>query len=395
MRIAFVTPEYVTESNFDGGLANYLGRVCPTLARQGHDVVVFVRADCDEVVDADGVEVRRVTVKPLLGGWLNSGACQQLQTASLWLGQSWALYKACAKVNRARSFDLIQYASYTGTGFFRLRKVPSVVRISSYEPILQDAYGYPETWENRSRIWIERKALRRADAVFGPSRLVASLVERDIGRPVAVIESPFLLGPGQMDDRLFRENLAGKKYLLFFGSLSKLKGVHLIAEIIGELLSEHPEINFVFAGKCFSFNGRPIIEHVRECAGTEKERVVYLGPLQHNQLYPVVANAYAVVLPSLIDNLPNTCIEAMAFKRVVVASRGASFEQLIDPGVSGFLCNNGSSSSLYSEIRQVLSLPADRYASVGISAGRRIDELKPERTVRELLAFYRHVRGAD
>ena len=32
LRIAFATPEYVTEDHFDGGLANYLNRVSKKLA---------------------------------------------------------------------------------------------------------------------------------------------------------------------------------------------------------------------------------------------------------------------------------------------------------------------------------------------------------------------------
>ena len=38
LRIAFATPEFVTENHFDGGLANYLNRVTKTLAQLGHDV---------------------------------------------------------------------------------------------------------------------------------------------------------------------------------------------------------------------------------------------------------------------------------------------------------------------------------------------------------------------
>ena len=42
-------------------------------------------------------------------------------------------------------------------------------------------------------------------------------------------------------------------------------------------------------------------------------------------------------LPSKVDNLPNTCLEAMALKRVVIGSRtAASFDQLISDGVNGF-----------------------------------------------------------
>ena len=34
LRVAFATPEYVTEKHFDGGLANYLNRVSRSLVHE-------------------------------------------------------------------------------------------------------------------------------------------------------------------------------------------------------------------------------------------------------------------------------------------------------------------------------------------------------------------------
>ena len=60
MRIAFATPEYVTEPDYDGGLANYLHRVALSLARMCHEPVIFVAADEKGSFIHHGVEVRRV-----------------------------------------------------------------------------------------------------------------------------------------------------------------------------------------------------------------------------------------------------------------------------------------------------------------------------------------------
>ena len=38
MRIAFITPEFVTNEYFSGGLANYVHRVTRALAEMGHEV---------------------------------------------------------------------------------------------------------------------------------------------------------------------------------------------------------------------------------------------------------------------------------------------------------------------------------------------------------------------
>ncbi len=47
LRIAFATPEYVTEEYFDGGLANYIHRVARALAGMNHDIHVLTLSDFD------------------------------------------------------------------------------------------------------------------------------------------------------------------------------------------------------------------------------------------------------------------------------------------------------------------------------------------------------------
>jgi hypothetical protein len=65
MRIAFATPEFVTEDHFDGGLANYVNRVSKGLAARGHDVHVITLSTRNEnEFDHDGVLVHRVMLKP-------------------------------------------------------------------------------------------------------------------------------------------------------------------------------------------------------------------------------------------------------------------------------------------------------------------------------------------
>ncbi len=70
---------------------------------------------------------------------------------------------------------------------------------------------------------------------------------------------------------------------------------------------------------------------------TSASRLVLIDNLPHRQLYPIIAAARLVVLPSLVDNLPNACLEAMGLGTAVIGTTGASFEELITDGVNGFL----------------------------------------------------------
>lgn len=391
MRIAFVTPEYITEKNFDGGLANYLGRVCPALVKMGHDVAVVVTSNREGRLVQDGVEVHRVVINPVVLFWLNRLTLRRLSAANFWILQSWFLNRACAKLHRERNFDLIQYASYTATGLFRLRTVPAIVRLSSYEPMFQRACDHPASLNNRLKAYLEKVAIGRADAVFCPSQVVADAASRDTGKLIKVIESPFTGNPREVDDQPFKNLLEGRKFLLFFGMLSALKGVLSIAEIIGPLLSAHSDLHFVFIGKDGGYLNRPMIEHVWEKAGSFRGRVLYMGQMQHSQLYPILSHATAVVLPSRIDNLPNTCLEAMACRRIVIGTRGASFEQLIEDGVSGFLAPVDSPVELLGVVEKMLAWPDMERLKMGELAAQRIEALRPEIVITRLVAFYESV----
>ncbi len=48
MKISFITPEFITEENYDGGLSNYLAKVGLGLTRLGHEVTIIVRSHTDE-----------------------------------------------------------------------------------------------------------------------------------------------------------------------------------------------------------------------------------------------------------------------------------------------------------------------------------------------------------
>ncbi len=95
-----------------------------------------------------------------------------------------------------------------------------------------------------------------------------------------------------------------------------------------------------------------------------------------------------VAVPSLIDNLPNTCLEAMALGRCVVATTGSCFEQLIQDGESGILCAPGDPEALRGALERAWSLPEEKRTAVGDRARQRIQELAPEHKVPELVSYY-------
>ncbi|HXV37008.1 MAG TPA: glycosyltransferase family 4 protein [Myxococcota bacterium] len=393
MRVAFVSPEFVTEGNYDGGLANYLHRAGVSLLRLGHEPHVFVSSDRDESFELDGICVHRVDVGPR---WLHQLAARMLRRyralfSILW--QSHRLNRRLRQLHARHPLHVAQYSSYRATALFRPREIPAVVRLSSLEPQLDRGYerdGPPAL--ARLTALLERRSIARGERLIAPSRILARDAEVLTGRSVRVVESPFVRAPSEPDDALYREHLAARRYALFFGTVGVLKGVKCIAEILEPLLERHKDLHFVFVGKDVRYRGRPMLEYVRDRAGAHARRVLHFDRMPRASLDPIIEHAEVVVLPSRVDNLPNACIEAMALGRIVVGTRGASFDQLIEEGVSGFLCEIDDRNSLLAAIERALA--SDRAQEIGERARARIAELRPEVAGARLVEVYEELIGA-
>ena len=98
-----------------------------------------------------------------------------------------------------------------------------------------------------------------------------------------------------------------------------------------------------------------------------------------------------MTLPSLIDNFPNTCIESMAFGKLVIGTRSNGFEQLIDSGENGYLIDAACSDQLLGAISKVLKLSEDEIQKMGKKSKDRIEQLKPSIAVKELVEYYKEV----
>jgi len=132
-------------------------------------------------------------------------------------------------------------------------------------------------------------------------------------------------------------------------------------------------------------------EHLRKKAGRHRNRLILLDPIPHTRLYPIISAAEAVILPSLIDNLPNTMLEAMLHHRIVITTRGSGADELIDDGSSGILCERGSPGSLLDAIDRFLHLEPGQKKEMGERAFARVRELRPEKTIPDLIEFFRDV----
>lgn len=394
MNIAFVLSEFVTEKEA-GGLATYHDNIARLLADAGHKVFIFVQSNKSEELDYyPGIKVERVytdlsEINPDIPGsfmraWSN--------------GMKEAL---CKKINEGEKIDLVQYSNFMGYGIDRI-DIPTVVRVSSYRPLLRAAdredFNIMGNYKSiKVPDFLEDIAVIKADAIYSPSHLIARYIKEQTGRTVDIMESPYYPHRNSAYTSVIEEQgLKGKKYILTFGSLKALKGAKLIGDSVYKILDCCLDLYWVFAGaesEWTNEKGEKVIpsQYICEKAGEYSDRLLFLGKLDQGSLLDIVRGARFCVMPSRIDNLPNTCIEAMALKKVVIGTIGASFEQLIEDGKSGFLTERENADMLVETVGRVYKMTDKELSVIGTRAQARIEKMSPDTILEKLINYYRRV----
>jgi len=396
LRIAFATVEYVTENYFDGGIANYLHRVARALADLGHDVHVITRSEIDESsFKHEGVTVHRVIVGRR---WhqLSRVTRYRMATSIYLLGFSATVYRKLKQLSAEKPFHLAQFPNcpYCGLVSILLLNVPHVLRASSYQTGWNDL-RIERRLDFKTVELLEKLQARLSQHIFAPSNTLRETlrVEAGIGR-VRVIRTPIFLETHDWDYSVYDQDLKGRKYLLFFGRFELRKGFQVLCQALENALAHNDEIVVALVGRDMKSAVAPsMAEYARSLLSHYADRIVIMDKLPHPQLYPIIDRAHLVVLPSLMDNLPNACLEAMSLGKPIIGTRGASFEEMITDGENGFLVAPNEPGQLAEKINAVWN--DSRLEEIGKAAQIRAQDFAPEQTVQELLSYYREILNGN
>lgn len=393
LRIAFAAPEYVTEKHFDGGLANYVHRVAKSLAGRGHCVHVLTLSEIDESdFEHDGTNVHRFRSGK---AWrhLNRLTRYRFATTIYLLDLSWQAYRRLRRLNKQRPFHLVQFPNFSYCGLFSILflRVPHVLRASWYQPVWNDADGKKRNLDSRMVALLERLQSRLSPHIYAPSHTVQQMLAKKSGiHRVRVIRTPIYLETEERDSSVYDQSLKGKEYLLFFGRFELRKGFHILAQALPRVLEQYPDAYVALVGRDMGFTEALSMEgYARSLCSGFAGRLIFIEKLPHAQLYPVIAGAHLVVLPSLMDNLPNACLEAMCLGKPVLGTLGASFDELITDEETGFLVAANDAAALAEKIIYAWAHP--KLYEIGQAAQRKTLEFAPEKTVETLLTYYREI----
>lgn len=170
---------------------------------------------------------------------------------------------------------------------------------------------------------------------------------------------------------------ADKRLLLFtaFKLTDPKKGIDYLMESMTLLCGEHPElrdqIGIVLAGRG--------AEELRNAFPVATYPLGYIT--QEEQMRNIYRASDLLLMPTLMDNLPNTIAEAMACGIPCVSFRVGGTPQMVDPGVNGYLADYRNSLDFAQGIARILS--SQSYAALCRNARAKAVTAYAEKTVAE------------
>lgn len=380
MHIVFVTAFFAeNETKPLTGMPGYIYKIANYLTIRGHQVEIVSGALYDRKWVYKGILVYNCRTPQLLGG-------NAVEISRNILRRELVFRKRLNELDQRCPIDIVQYAGWAGVGLLHSLKCPGILRISTYSCI---QYKDSEIFQNVTCLsfW-ERLAGCHADGILSPSNVLGDKFGHDIGKKVVLMETPYNDNIIE-DDRLYCDRLEGKKYLLFYGQTSREKGFEVIENMMFDFLDRRKDFWFVVAGWNSPQNGKDAISILRRILGKYQERFIYLGPVCQTHLFPVIRGAKCVMIPSLMDNFPNACLEALYLGQIVIGTYGTSMEQMVRNGVNGYLVKPGDSGELLEAAMRVCDLRDDERMRMVENGKKIIRRYSPVYAVTKLEEYYR------
>lgn len=167
-------------------------------------------------------------------------------------------------------------------------------------------------------------------------------------------KSPIIHIPNPLDDDVkyeLSENV--KDYVLYFGRLSKEKGVPTLIKAM-----KNVDHDLIVLGT------GPIEDEVKELikANNLENKVHLLGFKTGSELEKYVSEAKVVVLPSeWYENGPYSAMEAMAKGRPLIVSNLGGLPELVNDGKNGYIFEAGNDKDLADKINKMYELSQENY----------------------------------
>jgi len=339
LRIAFIGQRGVPATI--GGVEHHVEEIGSRLAARGHQVTVYTRNNYSSthVSEHRGMRVRYVPTAPTkhLEALVHSG-----------------LSTTAAMMPSRESAQILHYHAIGPSVFTPLprllsaRKVVLTVHGLDYD---REKWGLGARIALRGAGWISAHV---PHATITVSAALAAYYRTHHGREAHHIRNGVSV-PVVRQPRLITERwgVHGGDYVLFVGRLVPEKDPALLIRAFRGL---DTGARLLIAGGS-SYTDEYVRTLERDAASDQ--RIVFTGPVHGELLAELYSNAAAFVLPSKLEGLPLTLLEAASYRLPLIASDIPPHREVIGAsGPGGRLFRSGDAHALHDALAGVLASPS-------------------------------------
>lgn len=388
--IVYITREY-PPSFRAGGIATYVQEMANILIKNGWKVTVISASDNtlkDSIVNENGVTVIRLSGGDFFLGNVEKNLFLIKKLRLIYRFFSYR-YKIRQVVQNIEDISLIEAPEYGAEGLFLLNlKIPLVVRLHC--PMLLDRltltkkkltfFNFHYYWLGYLELWVVKKA----ENITSCSQAIKRWFVEEIKIEQSKIKT--IYNSIKVADSINHLSIKSENYTVFFaGSILEEKGVGELIEAIQILRKKGYDINLILAGKMAKYAQDLQLKLHTEQINWYK----FLGHVSdRNELVCYYQNANVCCFPSWWESLPYVCLEAMSFGAIVVGTTKSGFEEIINEGISGFLCPPQNATLLAETIEKALNLSTDERKLMAKNAIENIKNRFSETVVQENINYY-------
>jgi glycosyltransferase involved in cell wall biosynthesis len=365
---------------YGGGISTYCEQTSRMLANAGHEVTVFVpHYQSENILESVNEKVRLIRFNPSTAPSIKFLGFE----ANLSLAFSNIIIRQIEKEGQP---DILESQEYNGIAYYLLQKKHLgyeglqglKVLITLHAPTFLyfdynqvPLYKHPNFWTGE----MERFCIRAADMCISPSAyLVEELKSRvDLnGIPLHVLPNPF-----ESDYLLLPVPEYNAGEVIFYGKLIPQKGCIELFKYFAELWEDGIQIplRLIGGGKHFFHPLQlDLAEHLQKKYKKYADAGLLIldGEISPTQLSQKLGQANVILVPSIVDNLPYTVLEAMSVGKIVLASKQGGQSEVIDHGIDGFLFDHASPGSFRESLLAALALSKEATLGIGKKAKEKI-----------------------
>lgn len=376
---------------FTGGLVNNVIRLSKSMTNAGHNVKI-ITTDVNRSLEKETQEFNWGTVRAINV----NGKYSSVRNNIDFLLKIIPVLKNEEKLNKIdmihvhSAYSLFSAVSFLAS-FFLKKPVIFTLYSPAYNAPLNDRKGFYQVLS--SGLFTKFFLTRSGKLSCLSQNIKRSLSDLGIEKDIKII--PPIVDPGVFSPNLNafkKRNELGihnaSKVILYCGSWTEWKGVHLLVQSLEELKKDFPDIKLITAwGEPYDWydERKSKLNELIHLLGLH-ENIIELGVV--NDMQNLMAACDIFVAPFLnIDGVadpPLSILEAMSCGKIVVVTKVGSLPQIIKEGSNGFLVNPNDVYELTGALRNALFY-LENGNKIGINAADYVSRYYSSSTVTRIL----------